>query len=104
MSTSSSRPSSPSGWPSKLPLLLLVLGWIGLIPSEALRTRRRIAIVVIFVIAMVLTPPDPVSQILMALPMCVLYEACIWIIRLRELARRNKTDDDEPPAPAGGAD
>ncbi|HRR35204.1 MAG TPA: twin-arginine translocase subunit TatC [Kiritimatiellia bacterium] len=87
----------------QLPLLLLVLGWIGLIPSEALRSRRRIAIVAIFVIAMILTPPDPVSQILMALPMCVLYEGCIWIIRLRELARRD-TKDDEPSAPSGGAD
>jgi sec-independent protein translocase protein TatC len=87
----------------QLPLLLLVLGWIGLVPSEALRSRRRIAIVVIFVIAMILTPPDPVSQILMAVPMCALYEACIWIIRLRELARGDEKDD-EPPAPDDGAD
>ncbi len=87
----------------QLPLLLLVLGWIGLIPSEALRTRRRVAIVVIFVLAMILTPPDPVSQILMALPMCVLFEACIWIIRLRELAKRGKRDGTDKDAPAGGA-
>lgn len=85
----------------QLPLLLLVLGWIGIIPSETLRTRRRLAIVIIFVIAMVLTPPDPVSQIVMAVPMCVLYEACIWIIRLRELARGKKNQDE--PAPADGA-
>ena len=88
----------------QLPLLLLALGWIGVVPSEALRSRRRIAIVIIFVIAMVLTPPDPVSQILMALPMCALYEACIWIIRLRELARGDKKDDDEPSAPDNDAD
>ena len=85
----------------QMPLLLLVLGWIGIIPSEALRSRRRIAIVVIFVIAMVLTPPDPVSQIIMAVPMCILYEMCIWVIRLRELAKGKKRDD--PPAPADGA-
>ena len=83
----------------QLPLLLLVLGWIGIIPSQALREKRRVAIVVIFVIAMILTPPDPVSQIIMALPMCVLYEVCIWIIRLRELARGKKDE----PAPADGA-
>ena len=77
----------------QVPLLLLALGWMGIIPSEALRTRRRIAIVVIFVMAMVLTPPDPVSQIVMALPMCVLYEGCIWIIKLREMAKKKKRDN-----------
>ena len=71
----------------QLPLLVLALGWIGLIPSSVLREKRRHAIVAIFVIAMVLTPPDPVSQIIMALPMCLLYEVCIWVIRLRELAK-----------------
>lgn len=71
----------------QLPLLLMVLGWIGLVKSDALREKRRIAIVVIFIIAMVLTPPDPVSQIVMAIPMCLLYEVCIWVIRLREAAR-----------------
>ena len=60
-----------------------------------LREKRRHAIVIIFLIAMVLTPPDPVSQIVMAIPMCILYEICIWIIRLRELAKGKK---DEPPA------
>jgi sec-independent protein translocase protein TatC len=84
----------------QMPLLLLVLGWMGVIPSEALRSRRRVAIVAIFVIAMILTPPDPVSQIIMALPMCVLYEVCIWVIKLRELARGKSKDD---PAPADGA-
>ena len=71
----------------QLPLLLLALGWMGIVPSEALRSRRRIAIVAIFVIAMVLTPPDPISQIVMAVPMCLLYEGCIWVIRLREIAK-----------------
>lgn len=71
----------------QLPLLVLALGWIGLISAEALAKRRRIAIVVIFILAMVLTPPDPLSQIIMAVPMCLLYEACIWIIRAREKAK-----------------
>jgi sec-independent protein translocase protein TatC len=74
----------------QLPLLLLALGWIGLVPSSMLREKRRHAIVTIFVISMVLTPPDPVSQIMMALPMCLLFEVCIWVIRLRELAKGKK--------------
>lgn len=80
----------------QLPLLLLTLGWIGLIPSKMMREKRRHAIVIIFFLAMVLTPPDPVSQIVMAIPMCILYEVCIWIIRLRELAKGKK--DPEPNA------
>ena len=80
----------------QLPLILLILGWIGLISSEKMREWRRVAIVAIFVLAMVLTPPDPVSQCLMAFPMCILYEICIWIIRVRELARGKKETDDAP--------
>jgi sec-independent protein translocase protein TatC len=71
----------------QLPLVLLALGWIGLISSATLRKQRRVAIVTIFVLAMFLTPPDPFSQTIMAIPMYILFEACIWIIRLRELAR-----------------
>lgn len=78
----------------QLPLLLLALGWFGIIKSKMLSQKRRLAIVIIFILAMVLTPPDPVSQIVMALPMMLLYEICIWLIRLRELAR-GKTDDSE---------
>jgi sec-independent protein translocase protein TatC len=70
----------------QLPLLLLALGWLGFISSKALREKRRIAIVIIFTLAMVLTPPDPASQIIMAIPMCLLYEACIGAIWLREKA------------------
>jgi sec-independent protein translocase protein TatC len=49
-----------------------------------LRAKRRHAIVVIFILAAVLTPPDPVSQIIMAIPMCLLYECCILLIALRK--------------------
>ena len=70
----------------QLPLLVFVLGWLGVISSATLRRYRRHAIVVIFVLGMVLTPPDPMSQILMAVPMVVLYELCIWVIKLREVA------------------
>jgi sec-independent protein translocase protein TatC len=72
----------------QLPLLLMALGWLGFISSQALREKRRIAIVIIFTLAMVLTPPDPFSQIIMAVPMCILYELCIGAIWLREKALR----------------
>jgi sec-independent protein translocase protein TatC len=77
----------------QLPMLLLALGWVGIVPSSMLREKRRHAIVIIFLIAMVLTPPDPVSQIVMAVPMCLLYEMCIWVIRLREMMRGEKIEE-----------
>ncbi len=80
----------------ELPLLLLALGWMGVLPARVLRERRRYAIVAIFVIAMVLTPPDPVSQIAMALPMCVLYEVCIWLIALKGRRTRCEGCDGTP--------
>lgn len=67
----------------QMPLALLALGWSGVLTAAALRARRRHAIVAIFVIAMILTPPDPVSQIVMAVPMCVMYEICILLIAAR---------------------
>lgn len=74
----------------QLPLLVLLLGWLGVISSKMLREKRRYSIVIIFTLAMVLTPPDPASQIIMAVPMCFLYEVCIWVIWLREKAKLKK--------------
>lgn len=68
----------------QFPLILLALGWLGIVTSAGLRARRGMAIIGIFAVAMFLTPPDPLSQIVMALPMCILYELTILLVRLRE--------------------
>lgn len=68
----------------QLPLIIFVLGVFGAVTSEALRKKRRIAIVLAFVVAMFLTPPDPMSQILMAVPLCLLYELSLWAVWLKE--------------------
>ncbi len=68
----------------QFPLVLLVLGWLGIISSATLRKQRGMAIVLIFTVAMFLTPPDPLSQIIMAVPMCLLYEVTIGLVRVRE--------------------
>ena len=72
----------------ELPVVIVALGSVGILSYEQLRTSRRYVIVGIFVVAMLLTPPDPITQLLMALPMILLYEACIWIVWLRERAAR----------------
>lgn len=68
----------------QLPLIIFVLGWFGLISSDGLRQKRRIAIVVAFVLSMLLTPPDPMSQVIMAVPLCLLYEVALWAVWLKE--------------------
>ena len=70
----------------QIPLALFFLGWMGVISSDSLRSFRRFAIVIAFVLGMVLTPPDPMSQLMMALPLCILYELCIWGVWLKEKA------------------
>ena len=74
----------------QLPVILFVLGWFGLISSKALREKRRIAIVVSFALSMFLTPPDPMSQIVMAVPLCLLYELSTWAVWLKEKGSRSK--------------
>lgn len=68
----------------QLPIIIFVLGWFGMVSSKALREKRRVAIVLAFFISMFLTPPDPMSQIFMAVPLCLLYEISVWAVWLKE--------------------
>lgn len=81
----------------QIPLLLFVLGWMGVITSEQLRAWRRFAIVMAFFLGMVLTPPDVMSQIVMAVPLIALYELSILGVRFKEMCSRRKE------SPAAGA-
>ena len=71
----------PFGLVFELPVLCYVLGRMGLISYETLRHYRRHVILVIFIVAGLLTPPDVLSQVLMAVPMLLLYEVGILVLR-----------------------
>ncbi|EDY81548.1 twin arginine-targeting protein translocase TatC [Verrucomicrobiia bacterium DG1235] len=81
----------------QFPLIAVVLVYLDIVSLEKLRSLRRLLIVLFFVAAAVLTPPDPITQIMMALPMIVLYEISLVVagMLLRRKAEREEQEEDE---------
>ena len=71
----------------QLPVVTSLLTRVGLLSSQALAEKRKWAIVLSFVVAAVLTPPDPMSQCGLAIPTIILYEVAIWSSRMIERAQ-----------------
>lgn len=78
----------------QLPIVMTLLGLAGIISSRVMVDGRRYAIVAVVVVAAVVTPPDPISQLMLAAPLVLLYEISIWCVRLIEM-RRRKADAAE---------
>jgi sec-independent protein translocase protein TatC len=92
------------GFAFEIPIATILLVWAGMTTPEALRRKRPYVIVGAFVAGMLLTPPDVISQTLLALPMWVLFE--LGLIFAKIFARKEPTDDDvepevEPEPPPG---
>nr|WP_279327497.1 twin-arginine translocase subunit TatC [Chelativorans petroleitrophicus] len=88
----------------QLPVVTTLMARVGLLSADGLVDKRKYAIVAAFVVAAVLTPPDPVSQIGLALPTILLYEVSIWSARMverkREEERRAAEEAETSAGPA----
>jgi sec-independent protein translocase protein TatC len=69
--------------------VMSLLAHAGVLTAQNLIDFRRYAIVIFFIIAAIITPPDVISQIGLAIPLCLLYELSIFLVRRIEKARQN---------------
>jgi sec-independent protein translocase protein TatC len=74
----------------QLPVVTSLMARVELLSSQGLKDKRKYAIVIAFVVAAILTPPDPVSQIGLAVPTIILYEVSIWAARMIERKREEE--------------
>ena len=85
----------------EVPIAVVVLARLGMVTVEQLKAFRGYFIVLAFVIAAIVTPPDVVSQLALAIPMCLLYEVGIWAAQL--FIKHTKAPDEEDQAGAASS-
>jgi sec-independent protein translocase protein TatC len=80
----------------EIPIIVIVLVRMGIVEVEKLRAARPYVIVGAFIVAAIVTPPDVISQIMLALPMCLLYEAGLFFGRFVAARAKQAQEGDQP--------
>jgi sec-independent protein translocase protein TatC len=80
----------------QLPVLMTLLGKAGILTSQAVAAKRRHAIVGALIVAAFFTPPDVVSQLTLAIPLMLLYEVSIWLMRMGERRKARSASQQTP--------
>lgn len=75
----------------ELPLILVILGLLGIVDDQLLRSKRRYAVVILALVSAILTPPDALSMCLLLVPLLLLYEMSIWLIKI--IGNKNKATE-----------
>lgn len=79
----------------EIPIAILLLVWSGSVSRQALAEKRPYIIVAAFVVGMLLTPPDVLSQVLLAIPMCLLFEVGLWLSRFYVPKAADSTEEHQ---------
>jgi len=85
----------------EVPIVVIVLARLNMVSIQKLKDFRSYFIVLAFVIAAIITPPDVVSQLALAVPMCILYEVGIWAAQL--FIKHTQAPQVEPEAPSSAS-
>lgn len=88
------------GFIFELPLFIFFLARLGIVTHKSLRKHQKYAVLGSFIVGAILTPPDVVSQMLMAAPLCLLYEVGIWVAYLFGKKPKDAVVDEDVPADA----
>lgn len=93
----------------ELPVIIILLGYLGLIDAQLLRAQRKPAIIGITILAALFAPPDAVSMLLLGVPLVLMYEGAIWVVQWLGVRRApppttdlTETSPEEPTSPLEG--
>lgn len=79
----------------EIPIAILLLVWSGSVSRQALAEKRPYIIVGAFILGMLLTPPDVLSQVLLAIPMCLLFEVGLWLSRFYQPQATDAIEEEQ---------